>query len=296
MVTDLLTRFAISYVSLICASVTSAFNWAVRAKKLESSPIAGFKVPSIPRTAERFAERAETAAFLWCTRRRRGAKRRGSLSARFAALSGLMARMLIHTGARPAELSRLWWDDIRWKAGVTSVGHEYAKAVIPFDRWKCGKKTGKPRTIYFTPLITRALRREFAKADRHPVNVFVRRGLGGEPSQPYGRLTSIRQTRRVRRRVIREVAKIRERIEKGEVVSASEVRLASFDFVDHGPRRVTNYKHRHTYASNLLMNGVDTVTVAELLGTSPAMIYRNYGHLLDGHLAAAAELSRRKRA
>jgi hypothetical protein len=30
-------------------------------------------------------------------------------------------------------------------------------------------------------------------------------------------------------------------------------------------------------------------TVAELTGTSPDMIYRHYGHLLDSHLTAAAE-------
>ena len=35
--------------------------------------------------------------------------------------------------------------------------------------------------------------------------------------------------------------------------------------------------------------GVDVPTVAELTGTSPEMIYRVYGHLLDSHLQAAAE-------
>jgi integrase len=53
--------------------------------------------------------------------------------------------------------------------------------------------------------------------------------------------------------------------------------------------RLTCYLWRHVAASDLLMKGVDIATVAELLGTSPQQITRTYGHLLKGHLAAAAE-------
>jgi hypothetical protein len=37
------------------------------------------------------------------------------------------------------------------------------------------------------------------------------------------------------------------------------------------------------------MLGIEVATAAELAGTSPEMIYRHYGHLLDSHLATAAE-------
>ncbi len=51
---------------------------------------------------------------------------------------------------------------------------------------------------------------------------------------------------------------------------------------------MVNYRFRHAAASTLLMLGVDVPTVAELLGTSAEMIYRNYGHILDKHLEQAA--------
>jgi integrase len=58
---------------------------------------------------------------------------------------------------------------------------------------------------------------------------------------------------------------------------------------DEGENRLVNYRWRHTAISTLLMLGVDVATVAELTGTSPDMIYKFYGHLLDEHLRGAAE-------
>jgi integrase len=58
---------------------------------------------------------------------------------------------------------------------------------------------------------------------------------------------------------------------------------------DEGHNRLTNYRWRHTAISTLLMMGIDVPTVAELTGTSPEMVYRIYGHLLESHLRAAAE-------
>jgi integrase len=77
-------------------------------------------------------------------------------------------------------------------------------------------------------------------------------------------------------------------IEAGMDVPAADRRLAAVAIRDEGDDRLTNYRWRHTAASTLLMMGVDTLTVAELLGTSPEMIFRHYGHILDDHLATAA--------
>lgn len=41
------------------------------------------------------------------------------------------------------------------------------------------------------------------------------------------------------------------------------------------------------------MMGVELATVAEILGTSVGMLERHYGHLLDDHVAQAAELLHR---
>ena len=64
---------------------------------------------------------------------------------------------------------------------------------------------------------------------------------------------------------------------------------AGVDFAADGPNRLVNYRWRHTAISTLLMMGIDVATPAELTGTSPEMIHRNYGHLLMDHLASAAD-------
>jgi len=57
------------------------------------------------------------------------------------------------------------------------------------------------------------------------------------------------------------------------------------------------YAYRHTAASNMIMEGVDVLTVANLLGTSPQMVMKHYGHLLasDEELAKAQEKAVRRR-
>ncbi len=46
---------------------------------------------------------------------------------------------------------------------------------------------------------------------------------------------------------------------------------------------------RHSWASTAVMNGVDMVTVAKLLGHSNIETTAGYAHLADGHLVEAAE-------
>lgn len=275
--------YAPHYVANLCRSVQAAFNWATRPaddaegqRLLAENPFKGHRAPMVPRGAERFAERAEAAAFLRFFRGYADRVGRDSATARFDRRTILLERVLIRTGCRPGEACVLQWGDIRWDAGRTSAGHAYARAVIPYTRWKTGKATGKPRTIYFSPALTRALRRLEARPDRHETYVFTHiagrnlRDIGEDPRAgvPWSDSSALAaKVRAVRRAAI------------AAGVAVQEV----------GANRLVNYRWRHTAISTLLMMGIDVPTVAELTGTSPAMIYRTYGHLLSEHLAAAAE-------
>jgi integrase len=289
---DALTdEYAPTYVANIGSTISAAFHWGVERKYLPANPVKGFATPTVPRAPERYAERAEAAAFLghWRTR-----SDRRTITGRYDRLTLLMQRVLIRTGARPMELCRLRWTDLRWDGGTTTAGHRYAKAVLPPVRedrslgHKTGRTTGKPRTIYLTPTLTRALLRVRDRPGAHPVYPFVhgrgRGGVGaGEPWKGGGPLS--KATLRVRRELIAWQAAIR----AAGAAQPWEARRAAVEVQDKGANRLVNYRWRHTSISTLLMMGVDVPTVAELVGTSPAMIYQNYGHLLADHLAAAAE-------
>lgn len=67
-------------------------------------------------------------------------------------------------------------------------------------------------------------------------------------------------------------------------------RLAGLD------ESVTAYTLRHTTASWLVQQGASTRKVAELLGTSEALIERTYGHLAPDHLRAEVAMLGRSRA
>jgi len=288
---DLLSDYSPVYARNVCASARAAFNWAAKAPQrlIADNPIRGYRAPMIPRSPERHAETIEAAAFIgyWRTR----TPRTYTLS-RYERLTILLERCLINTGCRPKELCRLKWEDIKWNAWQTPAGHSAAKAIIPYRRWKAGKVTGKPRTIYFSPLLSRALRRVF---DRTPPNsewVFVHHGgfAGRGMNEPWedGSTLSI-TVKRIRTELIARQESIRERIRGGEDVRSAERKLAEVLIQDKGDNRLVNYRWRHTAISTLLMHGVDVATVAQLTGTSPDMIYKHYGHLLDSHLQVAAE-------
>ena len=49
------------------------------------------------------------------------------------------------------------------------------------------------------------------------------------------------------------------------------------------------YTLRHSAITDLVTGGLDLLTVAQLAGTSVAMIERHYGHLRGDHAAQALE-------
>jgi integrase len=55
------------------------------------------------------------------------------------------------------------------------------------------------------------------------------------------------------------------------------------------PDRATLYSIRHSTITDLMHAGVDSLTVAQLAGTSVAMIEKHYGHLTQDHARSALE-------
>lgn len=282
-----------TYVHNLVATIAAVFNWAAgKGKILPRNPLeadGGFERPRVPRGAEQYAERSEAAVWIWHFWRR---SKPGSVAERYDRLTTLMQRIMIRTGARPGELVGLRWEDLRWGGWKTSAGHLGAKAMIPPDRWKSGDKTGEWRTLYIPPVLTRALRREFDRPDRHPVAVFTKgRGRGGKGAgEPWPNSSILsKKILRVRRELIEIQEDIRGRVKTGADATKPERWLASVTIKDDGSNRMDNYRWRHTAISSLLMRGEDVATVAGLTGTSVAMIEKTYGHLLDKHLQGAAE-------
>lgn len=291
LLSGLLKDYSPHYVNNIGATLQAALKWGVRAGKLDRNPAEGFRSPTIPRPPERFATRAEAAA--WLAWLRFEASGPPGERQRYRRASALLQRCLISTGARPKELCQLRWSDLRWDSHRDEWGHPYATARIPPERWKAGGKTGRWRTIYFTPVLTRALRREFGRPDRHETHVFVHgRGRGGVGAgEPWADGSVYSQwVRAARRRLIAFRTEAEKRRKRGEALGLVERRLLVVSIEDEGAQRLVNYRWRHTAVSTLLMLGLDPATVGEALGTSAEMVLRVYGHLLDSHVAAAARM------
>ena len=237
----------------LVAAVKMVLSWATRPlgsrpPLLEKSPLAGFKLPPAEVVAERYAGRSEAAAWLrWLWRR--GLRE-------FA----LLQRCLVHTGARPKELTTLTYGNIRWDALETPSGH--AMGVATLEKWKAARKTGRLRRIYIPARLGRMLKRRMIAANDPNVRIWTA-PRGGEWSSSNLATYTARQ---------RDMAI-----------------AAGLPFSDAGPDRLVNYRWRHTAASSLLMNGVPIATVATLLGTSVQMISKVYGHLMSDHLGDAAE-------
>lgn len=294
-----------NYVASIGRTVSACFRWGVKSGRLESNPVDGFSVPTVPDPPERYASKSEAAVWLaWIqqdARRRVAAVRRESErpAARAAVRNWhLLQRCLIHTGARPGELACLRWDDLEWDARRAADGRPFAVAKIPPTRWKSGRKTGRWRVIYFSPELSNALKRRSTKPGRHPTHVFYCLGPGDRgDKRPWRSGSELTQPgRRARNRLVEFRAAAVARRDAGAELRPMERWALAVEVEADGPDRFVNYLWRHTAASTLLMMGVDPTSVAKLLGTSAEMVMKVYGHLIDGHLVAAAgKLARPRR-
>jgi integrase len=278
----------------ICRSVKAAFAWAASeegGRLIRSNPFAEVRTPGVGRSPHRYAERREVAAFLRFAWRR--AQRSPGVYKRFGRQLCLLARVAAHTGARPGELCSAWWEDFDPRRGTIA---------LPPERHKTGGKTKRPRTIFLTPALVRALERERCRPDRHEVAIFVhKRGKwsgavgskevgvpwgkfielpGGKPGFEHDSTALARRIRDIRKEAVKEAKRLRA---AGKPTRGLEL------IKGEGDNRFVLYQLRHTTASDHLMNKGDAATVAELLGTSVRMLETTYGHLLEDHLARAAD-------
>jgi integrase len=152
---------------------------------------------------------------------------------------------LRQTGARPKELRDLRWEQVRGDH-------------LHLEKHKTGKKTKKPRIIYLTPTMQRAMAVWRAKFGSE--HVFT--NAHGEPWSA----NAIRM----------RMQRLRDRLGLDDDVVA--------------------YLARHAYGTSAILNGVDLATVSQLMGHSSTTITAAvYVHLESerGHLiGAAAKASR----
>lgn len=235
----------------LAAILKQVLSWATKPRGtkppcLDRSPLQGTPLPRSERAQDRFAGRNEAATWLrWLWRQ--GLRE-------FA----LLQRCLVHTGARPSELTRATWGDIRWPRPDSND----RLPVLVLREWKAARKTGRIRRVYLPGRLARMLARRARAIGDLDERIW---------SSPMGQewTSSNLATYTARKR--------------------DEAIIDGIPIKAKGPDKLVNYRWRHTAASTLLMAGVPVATVAELLGTSVAMITRVYGHVLENHLSAAAQ-------
>jgi len=136
------------------------------------------------------------------------------------------------------------------------VSVEHGLWVFPPSEHKTGRKTDKPRVVY---LSAKALEITKRLVVQHPTGPLLRNSRG----KPWTRNAVRCRFRRLR------------------------LRLA-----DKLPPDLCAYLFRHTFATRALERGLDSVTVAELMGhadaTMVSRVYQHVGQRLD-HMRAAAE-------
>lgn len=268
-------RYSQHYVAGVGRSVRAAFRWGAKAiagrtppRLLAENPLAGYDFPRAPGAVRGYVEGAVVRRFFrwaWGKARRESPK---ALTRRFDRLFVLMLRFQRLTGCRPGEACGLLWEDVKWPDG---------KIVIPPERQKTGRKTGKARTIYLTPPVRRLLRVIERLEGRHPDHVFTHmrgtnaagRGhadpVAGEP-WPSGRAASAK-VRRLR-------------------LDALAEGLAGLEGV--GPKKLVAYSNRHGYVSDGVSSGLTHEQVAGLVGNTAAVIASTYAHAVEGAEAERA--------
>lgn len=243
-------------------AVRTMVRWAWRPDDgreplIPADPFAGFRMPRSRPAEVEICGRAEAAAWLrWCRREARDEVGRNFL---------LLQRALVATGARPGEFFGATWGEVAWSAGSTASGAAYG--MLTRREWKNARRTGKPRRIVLLPNLVRPLRRLYERSGASPGDLIFRAARGG----PWRADVLAQATARVRARA-----------------KAAGVDLGGLE--GEGPGRARGYLWRHAAASRLVAAGVDLLTAADLLGTSPAMIARTYGHVRADRVVAAAGL------
>lgn len=219
--------------------LVSALKWNVQRGHTALNPLAGVKAPNEFRGEVRGSDSALSDDLL------------AVLIANAAGPFGDYLTVLLHTGARPGELDHAEAKDYRQATGTLFFS---GKAKPPNYRWKNAGKTGKDRVIYLTPEAKEVVERRIAKQGAGPV--FLTKYKGSFASKNSG---SGHHFWRLKKK-----PKVVAYFAKAGIADTSHVTLYSF---------------RHTYATRALKAGVPVKTLADLMGTSVAMIERHYAHL-----------------
>jgi integrase len=178
----------------------------------------------------------------------------------FRAGGGVAARVtLINRAQHEALLARLGRRkngravlgllEVLWQTGArpgevaraTAAHVDWERRTIVLERHKTSRKTGKVRTIYLNPQAFEVVRRAAAEHPKGPLFP-TRTGLVYRDKTLSNRFADARNALGL-------------------------------------PRDITPYSYRHAYATDWLRSGKPVAILAELLGTSIAMIEKHYGHL-----------------
>lgn len=268
--TERKTPHSPAYIANLCRSIQAAFNWAARTvpdrvppRLIPENPLSGHRPPPVPHQ-ERYVDAKLARTFLrWVWGRAKG---RGGVIGRFDRITVLLLQFLRMTGARPGEACVLLWTDIRWKEGVI---------IIPPERHKTGKKTGKSREIQITPPVARLLRAIERFPGHHPDHVFTHK-LGknarsldavSEHGRPWNSVTLSAKVRSWR----------------------DEVIAAGIPIEATGEKRFVNYIFRHTYATDAIQSGLTHAETAELIGNTAQVTEKRYVHVQRKHSRRRAE-------
>lgn len=135
-----------------------------------------------------------------------------------------------------------------WRVEARHFNSKQGIWIFPQEEHKTGAKTGRPRVVYLTPQMVDLSRR---LADMWPKGALFRSPKGKPWDSNIVRL----RFKRLRNR-----------------------------FPEELPDNLCLYVYRHTFATDALEQGLNPITVAELLGHSDAsMLSRVYQHLADRH-------------
>lgn len=197
--------------AIVC--VKRVINWAFDEGYITQKPLRKLKRPPMPRREVLVAKKTHTKI----------------LKETDEAFTTFLTA-LRETGARPGEIRTVTAAMVNLKAGVWTL-----------PKHKTADKTGKPRTIYLTPVMVKLTAKLMKQRPSGPLFLNSR----GEPWKANA----------VRCRMRR----LREKLEL--------------------PAGTVAYSYRHSYATNALENGLSDVQTAELLGHADTKMIKTYGHL-----------------
>jgi integrase len=244
--------------------VQACFNWARRARLLRENPFAGLPYPSGQRGRPMSAE---------------------EYTALINAATPLFRRVIsfLHfTGCRPGEMAGLTWDSV-----------DLDKAEIRIDRHKTVKKTCEPRYVQLVPeavALLRAIQAEQASGAHAEQGLRGdKRGrrlvAGAEETRPAS--ASNHQPPTTNHVFINRTG-------NPWIAQTLSKRLLKLRERCHLPPSCKLYGCRHYFGTQAALAGLNTFTIAELMGHKDAKTTQHYVHLAerrDGLNQAAQRIS-----